>query len=93
LSFLEERKTLILNESLVKLLKEGLLGQRLTWREREAVRLGEDLYKRHAIVKCPRGHSLNYYENSLVNEWGHHVFVWCEDCKRAYYVRYVVEVS
>jgi hypothetical protein len=43
------------------------------------------------MVRCPKGHKINWATEKMVNEYGQYVFVWCEKCKTGH--TYITEVT
>jgi hypothetical protein len=44
-------------------------------------RLGREWLQSKPILKCKQcGSNLDFFVNSIQNEFGHFVYVWCEEC-------------
>ena len=44
-------------------------------------RLGKEWLQSKPIFKCKQcGSNLDFFVNSIQNEFGHFVYVWCEEC-------------
>ena len=50
-------------------------------------RLGKEWLQSKPILKCKEcGSLVDFFVNCTVNEWGHYVYVWCEECGRGRHI-------